>query len=131
MTVARMASSDATREIITSAYAALAAGDARGFLAFLDDDIVVTEPPGLPYGGVYRGISELKGMFAAAGAVLDMTGLVVGALVVDGDRAVASLRIPIRGTDRVAMISEHWRLREGRAVELTLYWFDPDIATVK
>jgi hypothetical protein len=41
--------------VIRSLYEALSTGDVPGLLARLDPDVIVDEPPALPYGGVHRG----------------------------------------------------------------------------
>ncbi len=42
-------------DVVRSLYAALAVGDVPGVVARLDPDLVVDEPPALPYGGVSHG----------------------------------------------------------------------------
>jgi ketosteroid isomerase-like protein len=112
------------KQIIKGAYEAMARGDVRGFLGVLDEQIEVREPDSLPHGGTYRGLDELKGMFAKAGPVLDSARLTIEELTADEDRVVALLRIPLRGGGGDALISEHWRLRDGKAVALQVFWFD-------
>lgn len=116
------------KQIIKDAYEAMAQGDVRGFLVVLDPEIEVREPDGLPHGGTYRGLDELKGMFAKAGPVLDASKLAIEELTADEDRVVALLRIPLRSGEGDALISEHWRLRDGKAVSLHVFWFDPALA---
>jgi uncharacterized protein len=42
-------------EVLRTLYQALAAGDVPGVVACIDPDVIVDEPPELPYGGVHRG----------------------------------------------------------------------------
>jgi ketosteroid isomerase-like protein len=119
-----MPESSQNKQIIQDAYDAMAGGHVKGFLAALDPEIEVREPDALPYGGVYRGIDELLGMFAKAGPVLDSSRMVVQALTAEEDRVIALLRIPLRDGTGEALISEHWRLRDGKAFELQVFWFD-------
>lgn len=42
-------------DVVRALYEALRAGDVPGVLARLAPDVVVDEPPALPYGGVHRG----------------------------------------------------------------------------
>jgi len=42
-------------EVLRKLYTALSAGDVPGVVACLDPDVVVDEPPALPYGGVHHG----------------------------------------------------------------------------
>jgi ketosteroid isomerase-like protein len=122
-----MSSATQNKQIIQDAYDAMAAGNVKGFLAVLDEQIEVREPDCLPYGGVYRGLSELMGMFAKAGPVLDSSRMVVQELTADADRVIALLRIPLRDGSAETLISEHWRMRDGKAVELQAFWFDPTL----
>ena len=68
-------------------------------------------------------------MFAKAAPLLDSSRLAIEELTADGDRVVALLRIPLRSGDGDAVISEHWRLRDGKAVSLQVFWFDPALAS--
>jgi ketosteroid isomerase-like protein len=116
------------KQIVSDAYRALAAGDVKAFLAVLAADVEVREPEPLPYGGTYRGIGELMEMFAEAGALLDPGKLCVESLTADGDRVIAVLRAPLRGRAGEALIAEHWRLRDGRATHIHVFWFDTTLA---
>jgi ketosteroid isomerase-like protein len=122
-----MPDSSQNKQIIQDAYDAMAAGDVNGFLGALDTEIEVREPDALPYGGLYRGLGELMGMFAKAAPVLDSSRMVVEELTAEHDRVVAVLRIPLRDGSAETLISEHWRLRDGKAVELQVFWFDPSL----
>jgi ketosteroid isomerase-like protein len=47
-------------DVARSSYDAFARGDLDGVLADLDDDIEWQQAQGLPHGGVYRGIAEVR-----------------------------------------------------------------------
>ena len=98
---------------------ATCAGSSR----WLDEQIEVREPDGLPHGGSYTGLDELKRMFGKAAPLLDVAKLEVQELTADEDRAVALLLMPLRNGPGEALISEHWRLRDGKAVALQAFWF--------
>jgi ketosteroid isomerase-like protein len=115
------------KQIIHDAYEAMKRGDIKGFIGVLDPEIEVREPDALPYGGTYKGIDALMGMFAKAGPLLDSSQLIVDELTGDGDKVVAVLRIPLRGGAGEALISEHWTLHEGKATRLQVFWFDTSI----
>ena len=122
-----MSDSDASRAIVAGAYNAMVAGDFKAFLGVLDPEIVVSEPACLPYGGTFTGIKEVLGMLGQAGPYLDSGKTQVDYVIADGDRAVALLRIPLRDGSGEATIAEHWLLRDGKAVELSVYWSDPSV----
>jgi ketosteroid isomerase-like protein len=123
-----MATATQNKQIILDAYESMTRGDVKGFLGVLDEAIEVREPDALPYGGTYRGVSELLGMFAKAGPVLDSAQLVVEELSGDDDRVIALLRIPLSSGAGDALISEHWRLKDGKATHLQVFWFDTRLA---
>jgi ketosteroid isomerase-like protein len=116
-------------EIVKGAYDALASGDVKGFIGVLDPGITVREPECLPYGGTFIGMQEVLGMFGKAGPLLDSGKSVVESIFGDGDRVAAVLRIPLRDGSGEAVMAEHWTLRDGKAVELDVYWRDPTIVT--
>ena len=51
-----------TREIVEDLYSAAVNGDMESFFAQLSDDLVLTEPGFLPYGGVYQGKEGMQAM---------------------------------------------------------------------
>ena len=112
------------KQIVIGAYEAMAAGDVLGFIEVLDAGIEVREPDGLPHGGNYTGLDELRQMFGRAAPVLGVGKLELHELTAEEDRVVALLRVPLRNGEGNALISEHWRLRDGKAVELQAFWFD-------
>jgi ketosteroid isomerase-like protein len=124
-----MATPAENKQLIRDAYDAMIAGDVKGFLGILHESIEVREPDALPYGGTYRGIGELMGMFAKAGPVLDTPKMVVEDLTADDDRVVATLRVPLRSGAGEAHMSEHWRIADGKATHLQVFWFDPSLAS--
>ena len=124
-----MADPITNKQIVNGAYEAMSSGNVRGFLDVLDERIEVREPDGLPHGGTYIGPDELKQMFGKAAPVLDVAKLELLELTAEEDRVVARLRIPVRSGSGQALISEHWRLREGKAIALQAFWFDTGLVT--
>lgn len=121
-----MPSAAENKQIVQGAYEAMAGGDARGFLGVLAPEIEIHEPPCLPYGGVHRGQGEVIGFMQQAGAFIAPGKLAVDALVAEGDTVVASLTLGLKdGSD--AAVTEIWRLVDGKAVELKVFWFDPTV----
>ncbi|HEX6391790.1 MAG TPA: nuclear transport factor 2 family protein [Solirubrobacteraceae bacterium] len=122
-----MSNTEANKQIVRGAYEGMAAGDAKAFLGVLDPAIEIHEPPFLPYGGTHRGVDGVIGFFQAAAAVVAPGKLAVEDLVADGDTVVATLTIGLRnGAD--AQVAEIWTLRDGKAVDVRVFWFDPEVA---
>jgi ketosteroid isomerase-like protein len=121
-----MSSAEVNKAIVRGAYEAMAGGDARGFLGVLAPEIEIHEPPSLPYGGVHRGQGEVIAFFQKAAPVLAPGKIQVEQLVAEDDTVVAVLTLGLRdGTD--ALVTEIWRPRDGKAVELRVFWFDPSV----
>lgn len=123
-----MSTAAENKQIVQGAYEAMAGGDARGFLGVLAPEIEIHEPPCLPYGGVHRGQGEVIAFLGQAAAFIAPGKLAVTSLVAEGDTVVATLTLGLKdGTD--AEVTEIWRLADGKAVELKVFWFDPTAVT--
>jgi ketosteroid isomerase-like protein len=119
-----MASPQENKEIVRSAYKGMTSGNPKAFFDALDPEIEVIEPDPLPYGGTYKGQAEVMEFMKGAAGVIDGSTLEVETLTADEDRVVATLRIGVRSGGEVHL-SEHWRLRDGKAIELRVFCFDP------
>lgn len=117
-------SAQANKQAVEAAYAAAASGDAAGFLGALAEDITVHEPPFLPFGGTHRGVEEVVAMMRAAAATVAPEELTVESLVAEDDLVSANLTIGLRN-GREVLVNETWRMRDGKAAELRVFWFDP------
>ena len=119
-----MASADENKEVIRAAYGGMAEGNPKAFLDALHPDIEIHEPDPLPYGGTYRGHAEVIEFMKGAAAVMDVSRFEVEDLVADGDTVVARLTIGLHAGGET-QLSEHWLMRDGQAVELRVFCFDP------
>ena len=107
------------------------AGDLDAASALLDEQVVVREPRGLPYGGDFCGISEWRGVIQEAGTCV-RTAFVAPARfnAVDGESVL--MRVRVRFTSRQTGRStdtdvvELLKVREGRITEIDVYYRDPD-----
>jgi ketosteroid isomerase-like protein len=115
------------REIVERAYEALRVGDAPGFLGALDQQIVVHEPEFLPYGGTCHGLPEFVAKLPAAREVMDSSRMEIVELTAEEDRVAALLRVGVRGSEDNVLIAEHWRMRDGLAVELRVFWYEASL----
>ena len=88
-----MSEYDRIRDIIDAHYAAGATGDLPGMVKDFAEDITWTEAAGGPYAGTYVGVPAIiTGVFARAGGEYEGFGVIVDALIVDGERGqVAAL----------------------------------------
>jgi ketosteroid isomerase-like protein len=112
------------RARIEQMYSAAKRGDLEGFFAVISPDVVVTEPQFLPYGGSYRSIDELAGLFAEVTQLLDLPNLTVDHLIADGDHVLGLIRVPIIGQDSEVTLAELSIIRDGKVAEMRIYFHD-------
>jgi uncharacterized protein len=97
-------------------------GDLDAFLAILDPDVRIHEPPYLPYGGVHRGHEAVKQMLRQAGRVVDFTSLEFVSTVADEDHVVMMMTVNLRSDGSQRHIIEHWVMRDGLVYEVRVFW---------
>lgn len=122
-----MPSPEEHKQIVRSAYEEMAGGNPGPFLGALHPEIELHEPDPLPYGGTYRGQEEIITFMKKAAEVMEPGKLEIDELVAEGDRVVSLIRLGLKSGDEV-LLTEHWLFRDGKAVELRVFWFDPTTA---
>lgn len=105
-------------------YAAATAGDFAGALNCMDDDIVVIEPPYLPFGGTYRGKQEFQSLLGRISEYADLSGSKILYTVADGDIAMVALQIKDRKTGKLLQLLEQSTVRNDKIVEIKVFYFD-------
>ncbi|HEY1974827.1 MAG TPA: nuclear transport factor 2 family protein [Pseudonocardia sp.] len=113
------------RAIVEKMYAAGTSGDVAGLMSYLDENVEIYEPEYLPYGGVYRGMPDFLELLGKIGEYMDVTRLTVHYLVADGDRVIAVLGAPDVKTGQFNHFAEQSTLRDGKVVEMRLFYYDP------
>jgi ketosteroid isomerase-like protein len=113
------------RQIIDAMYRAGMAGDLDGMFAYINDDVVIDEPAFLPYTGIYRGKDDLRGLWAKIFEFMDLTKITLHYMIADGDRVAACIGIPDTTTGRPTHFLEQSTLRDGKVVEMKLFYYDP------
>jgi ketosteroid isomerase-like protein len=113
--------------------ASLKSGDGAAIEAICHPDLTIEDPPGLPYGGVYKGFAgmiEVAGkLFAAVEGCQIQTEAIIGAE--GGDEFV--LRQRLTGTSArtgrpVEMsILEHYTFQDGLLTSIRPYYWDTKI----
>ena len=113
-----------TRSTIERMYAAAQAGDLAAVSEVMHEQVVVDEPPFLPYGGTYTGLKEFAGVYAEASAVIDLAALQVESLTVEDDHAFAVVKVPLVARAARITLVEHWTVAEGKITSGQIFWFD-------
>jgi ketosteroid isomerase-like protein len=95
---------------------------------YVSDELVMHVPPGLPFGGDYRGWEGYLQTFKELGAFF--TGLQSGTVetVGTGDRVIVmttlSGKIARNGKPISFPITTIWRVKDGKVVEITPFYYD-------
>jgi len=122
--IMKRSSTAETRATIERMYAAAQAGDLAAVSEVMHEQVVVHEPPFLPYGGTYTGLNEFTGVYAEAAAVIDLAAVQVESLTVEDDRAFAVVTVPLVADATPISLVEHWTVAEGKITSGRIFWFD-------
>ena len=108
-------------------YALSGAGDWDGVRAMVTEDFFITEAPGLPFGGEYRGPDALRDLYGKVMGMMAVTGLDLTEMTVGGDWVIALVEMQAEDADGTFSIplAEAIRFRDGKAAEIKPYYFDP------
>lgn len=124
MTTTNTSTTAETRRVIEAAYGASTQGDIPGFLAFIGEDIVCHEPAYLPFGGTYTGKAAFLELAKVITDYLDFGQATVHHIVAEGERAIGIISIADRATNAPTYFAEEATVRDGKIVELRLFYFD-------
>ena len=112
-----------TRQVVSAIHAASAKGDLDAERQLFSPDLVIEEPPYLPYGGTFHGYDGFIALATQAIKFVDFSSLVLESLTVEGNLAFAVVRVRLlTGTEVIA--TEQWQVEDGRAVHCRISWFD-------
>jgi hypothetical protein len=112
-----------TRRVVRAIHAASARGDLESERQLFSPQLVIEEPPYLPYGGTFHGYDGFLQLASQAIRFVDFSSLVLDSLTVEGDLAFAVIRVRLlSGTEIIA--TEQWRVEKGLAVYCRISWFD-------
>jgi ketosteroid isomerase-like protein len=103
--------------------------DMEEFLSYLSDDLVIHEPPCLPYGGDYLGKEALVNLVPKIGQIIDLSTIEVEYLIADGDHVMAIVGAAGIEDGTHLRVAEESRILDGKVVEMRVYCFDhPSLA---
>lgn len=115
---------EASQALMERLYGSAIKGDFEDVLACLSDDLVVNEPPFLPYGRVYRGRDGFGELIANVTQVLDVSKMVIDRYVSQGDRVIGIIRMPDLRTGEHIVLAEESLIRDGKVVEIIVYFHE-------
>jgi ketosteroid isomerase-like protein len=119
-----IALTEENKRIVEGIYAAGARGDFQSVMACMDENIVVIEPPYLPYGGTYRGIAEFQKLMGLINEYADMSTVSLQYAVAEGDKVFVALQFKDRKTGKMLQLVEQSIVRDGKIVEMKIFYFD-------
>jgi ketosteroid isomerase-like protein len=116
--------SEQARDIVKRFYAGGARGEITSFRDSLAEDFELFVPPQLPWGGTFNK-EQYVALLPRVAAVLDFARMTYLSLTAEETHVVALIEIGVQGTDGSIIISEHWDIRDGKAIRLLVAYFDP------
>jgi ketosteroid isomerase-like protein len=107
-------------------YRAGVEGKLTSFARYLAPDFLVTAPSYLPWGGPHKGASFFSGdILPNLPQVFDFSRFSYISVTAEDDRVAAIINMGVAGTDHVIKILDLWTIRNGKAVELWVAYFEP------
>jgi ketosteroid isomerase-like protein len=107
-------------------YRAGVEGKLTSFARYLAPHFLVTAPSYLPWGGPHKGASFFSGdILPNLPQVFDFSRFSYLSVTAEGDRVAAIINMGVAGTDQVIKILDLWTIRNGKAVELWVAYFEP------
>ena len=107
-------------------YQAGVEGRLTSFAQYLDPDFTVTPPNYLPWGGPHKGAAFFSGdILPNLPQVFDFSRFSYISVTAEDDRVAAIINMGVTGTDHVIKILDLWTIRNGKAVDLWVAYFEP------
>ena len=117
----------ANKAVVEAYYADSQAGDLTPFIRdYLDPDFSAVAPNYVPLGGkIHTAQTFADEVVPNLERMLDYTRFKYESLIADGDQVCALVRIGIANSSDTVLNSEHWTLRNGKALSLLVIFFEP------
>lgn len=116
-------------DAVNQFYATFGAGDLDACAQLLTEDVVVHEPPELPYGGEYSGHSGFKEMITTIVTEFELAITDVVATEAPDGRVVGLIRLTFTNRESGDAVEtrmvEVYTLRDGLIAEIDVYYWTP------
>ena len=116
---------DQNKALVRSFYEGGTDSEARAYGEIFDPEFKVSAPDYLPWGGTSDLNAYLNNVLHQVTAVLDFKRCKIVSLVGENELVVIAIDIGLKGTDYSVRISEHWSIKEGKAISLWVAYYEP------
>jgi ketosteroid isomerase-like protein len=113
------------KSVVRAYYEGAQRGDISGFGKFLHQDFVVEAPNYLRWGGSHRAEHFLQVVLTQVASVLDFSRFSYESITAEHDRVAALINVGVVGSDAMIKISEHWLIKDERALSLWVAYYEP------
>lgn len=118
--------SEQSKAVVDAYYQAGVEGRLPDFAVHLHPDFTTTAPNYLPWGGAHLGAAFFRDeVLPNLPDVLDFNRFSYDVFFAEREHVVALINIGVTGADAVIKISEHWTVREGKAISIWVAYFEP------
>ena len=101
-------------------------GRLTSFAQYLDPNFTVTAPNYLLWGGPHKSAAFFSGdILPKLPQLFDFSRFSYLSVTAEDDRVAAIINMGVTGTDHVIKILDLWTIRNGKAVELWVAYFEP------
>jgi ketosteroid isomerase-like protein len=114
------------KAVVDAYYQAAVRGELITFGQYVHADFVTTAPNYLPWGGMHLGAAWFRdNVLAHLLDYLDFSHFTYDSFTGENGHVVARIQVGVTGTGDVIKISEHWEVRDGKALSLWVAYFEP------
>lgn len=114
------------KAVVDAYYQAAVRGELITFGQYVHADFVTTAPNYLPWGGTHLGAAWFRdNVLAHLLDYLDFSHFTYDSFTGENGHVVARIQVGVTGTGDVIKISEHWEVRDGKALSLWVAYFEP------
>jgi hypothetical protein len=111
--------------IIRSFYEGGTDNENTGYGSIFHPDFTVTAPDYLPWGGTSGLTTYLDDVLPQVTRVIDFKRLTFDSIVGQENRVVVVINVGVVGFASLIKISEHWEMKDGKALSLWVAYFEP------
>ena len=117
---------EANKDVVRDYYTASKDGDPTRFIPHLHPDFFAIAPSYVPLGGKRHTVRSFQDeVIPLLARMLDFSRFEYESLIAECDQVCALVRIGIANTADTVLISEHWTVRDGKALSLLVIFFEP------